>query len=189
MKEDEELTKVNFKKLKAMKPYFVPKDGTVTPANASSLSDGAAALILTSRQKAKTLGLTVLATISGFADAAQEPEWFTTAPALAIPKALERAKLKIKDIDYFEINEAFSVVVVANERLLNLDPQTVNCYGGAVSLGHPIGCSGARIVITLLNVLNNKHGKYGVAGVCNGGGGASAIVIENADKKSQTSKL
>jgi len=162
----------------AAKPAFKKKDGTVTAANASTISDGAAALVLMSRSQAEAAGAPILATIRSSADAEQEPCWFTTAPAAAIPKALARAGLAISDVDFFEINEAFSVVSVANNQLLGLDPTRVNVRGGAVSIGHPIGASGARIVVTLLSVLREKGGKIGVAGICNGGGGASAIVIE-----------
>ncbi len=175
--EDEEYLKVNFDKLKTLKPAF-EKDGTITAANASKLNDGASALVLMSEEKVKELGLKPLAKIIAFADAAQAPEWFTTAPALAIPKALKWAGLDIKDIDYFELNEAFSVVGMVNNHLLGLDDKKVNVYGGAVSLGHPLGSSGSRIVATLTSVLKQEGGKYGVTGICNGGGGASAIVIE-----------
>lgn len=174
---DEEYLKVNFDKLKTLKPAF-EKDGTITAANASKLNDGASALVLMSEEKVKELGLKPLAKIIAFADAAQAPEWFTTAPALAIPKALKWAGLEIKDIDYFELNEAFSVVGMANNKILGLDDKKVNVYGGAVSLGHPLGSSGSRIVATLTSVLNQEGGRYGVTGICNGGGGASAIVIE-----------
>lgn len=174
---DEDYTKVNFEKLKTLKPVFV-KDGTVTAANASNLNDGATALVLMSGEKVKELGLTPLAQIIGFADAAQAPEWFTTAPAIAIPKALKMANVDIKDVDYFELNEAFAVVGIANNKLLGLDDKKVNVYGGAVALGHPIGNSGARIVATLTSVLKNEGGSIGVTGICNGGGGASAIVIK-----------
>jgi acetyl-CoA C-acetyltransferase len=176
--EDEEYRNVVFEKIPALKPVFRP-DGTVTAANASTLNDGAAALVLVSAEKLAELNLTPLARIAGFADAAREPLWFTTAPALAIPKALDRAGLKPQEVDYYEINEAFSVVVLANSRLLDLDPERVNVFGGAVSLGHPLGASGARIVCTLSSVLSRNKARYGVAGICNGGGGASAIVIEN----------
>mmetsp|Transcript_42739 Transcript_42739/g.142222 ORF Transcript_42739/g.142222 Transcript_42739/m.142222 type:complete len:405 (+) Transcript_42739:30-1244(+) len=162
----------------AAKPAFKKNGGTVTAANASTISDGAAALVLMSRSQAEAAGAPILATIRSSADAEQEPCWFTTAPAAAIPKALARAGLAISDVDFFEINEAFSVVSVANNQLLGLDPTRVNVRGGAVSIGHPIGASGARIVVTLLSVLREKGGKIGVAGICNGGGGASAIVIE-----------
>lgn len=174
--EDEEYTRVNLEKFTQLRPAF-GKEGTVTAANASTLNDGAAALILMSLEKSKSLGLTPLATLVSQADAAQEPQWFTTAPAQALPKALKRAHLKISDIDWFELNEAFSVVGLANIKLLGLDSQKVNPNGGAVSLGHPLGCSGARIVVTLLSQLQ-KSGTYGAAAVCNGGGGASALILK-----------
>ncbi len=177
VEDDEEYTKVNFDKIPQLRPVF-DKEGTVTAANASTLNDGAAAVLLVSEKKLKELNVKPLAKIIGFADAAQAPEWFTTAPSLAIPKALKNANKNIDDIDYFEINEAFAVVSIANNRALALDPEKVNVFGGAVSLGHPLGCSGTRIITTLCNVLNKKNGKIGVAGICNGGGGASAIVIE-----------
>jgi len=154
------------------------KDGTVTAANASTINDGAGAVVLMSEDKAKELGLTPLATIKSYADAAQEPKWFTTAPAKALPKALAKANVSINDIDYFEFNEAFSVVGLANMKLLGLTDENVNVNGGAVSLGHPLGCSGVRILITLINVLKQNDAKLGAAAICNGGGGASAIVIE-----------
>ena len=176
--DDEEPGAVKFDKIPSLKPVF-KKDGTVTAANASTLNDGAAALILMSSEKAKELGITPLAKIISFADAQQAPEWFTTAPSKAIPLALHRAGLAADKIDYFEINEAFSVVSIANNQLLKLDPTKVNVNGGAVSLGHPLGASGARIIVTLLSVLHQNKGKYGAAGICNGGGGASAMVIEN----------
>ncbi|MGI4884141.1 MAG: acetyl-CoA C-acyltransferase [Janthinobacterium lividum] len=175
--DDEEYTKVQFEKLAGLKPAF-GKEGTVTAANASTLNDGAAAVLLMSREKAEALGVKPIAIVRGFADAEQAPEWFTTSPALAIPKALKHAGLEAKDVDFYEINEAFSVVSLANNQLLNLEGTKVNVYGGAVSLGHPLGASGARIVTTLLNVLRNEGGKIGVTGICNGGGGASAIVLE-----------
>jgi len=175
--EDDEPATVKFDKIAGLKPVF-KKDGTVTAANASTLNDGAAALVLMSAEKAAELGLTPLAKIIAYADAQQEPEWFTTAPAKAIPIALNRAGIDIKDVDYFEINEAFSVVSLANNQLLNLDNEKVNLNGGAVALGHPLGASGARILVTLLSVLSQNNGKIGVAGICNGGGGASAMVIE-----------
>ncbi|MCB0733492.1 MAG: acetyl-CoA C-acyltransferase [Flavobacteriales bacterium] len=175
--EDEEYKNVFFDKIPALRPAFV-KDGTVTAANASTMNDGAAALLLMSKEKAESLGLTPLARITGFADAAQAPEWFTTAPAKALPIAVERAGCSLPDIDYFEINEAFSVVSLANNKLLNLDPDKVNVNGGAVSLGHPLGASGARILVTLLHVLKQNGAKRGAAGICNGGGGASALVVE-----------
>lgn len=174
---DEEYTKVNFEKIANLKPVF-DKEGTITAANASTLNDGAAAVVLMSREKAETLGLKPIAKILGFADAEQEPKWFTTSPALAIPKALKNAGLPASKVDYYEINEAFAVVSLANNQKLNLQTDNVNIFGGAVSLGHPLGASGARIVTTLCNVLEKKNGKIGVAGICNGGGGASAIVLE-----------
>jgi len=176
--DDEEPATVKFDKIPGLKPVF-KKDGTVTAANASTLNDGAAVVILMSREKADELGIKPLAKVVAFADAQQAPEWFTTAPSKAIPLALHRAGLSAEKVDYFEINEAFSVVSIANNQALDLDPSKVNVNGGAVSLGHPLGASGARIVVTLLSVLQQNNGKYGVAGICNGGGGASAIVIEN----------
>jgi len=175
--EDEEYKNVNFDKIPALKPVF-SKDGTVTAANASTINDGAAAVVLMSGDKARALGLTPLARIRGFADAAQDPMWFTTAPALAIPKALKMAGVEKSDVDYYEINEAFAAVALANNKLLDLDAEKVNVNGGAVALGHPLGASGARITITLANVLRQRNATIGVAGICNGGGGASAIVIE-----------
>lgn len=175
---DEGPLKFDPAKLKKLPPSFKKDKGTVTAGNASLISDGAAALILVSGAKAVELGLQVIARIKGFADAAQAPEWFTTAPSLAIPKAISNAHLKASQVDFYEINEAFSVVALANQKLLGLDPDKVNVHGGAVSLGHPLGCSGARILITLLGVLRQKRGRYGVAGICNGGGGASAVVLE-----------
>ncbi|MFW0718521.1 acetyl-CoA C-acyltransferase [Pedobacter sp. N23S346] len=174
---DDEPTAVKFDKIPSLKPVF-KKDGTVTAANASTLNDGAAALVLMSADKAKELGIKPLAKILGFADAQQAPEWFTTSPSKAIPLALQKANIDIKDVDYFEINEAFSVVSIANNQKMNLKADQVNVNGGAVSLGHPLGASGARIVVTLLSVLEQNNGKIGVAGICNGGGGASALVIE-----------
>lgn len=174
---DESLRKFDAAKVRQLKPVF-KEGGTVTAANSSGISDGAAALVLVSGEKAKELGLQVLARIRGFADAAQSPELFTTSPALAIPKALERAGVEKADVDYFEINEAFSVVALANQKLLQIPAERLNVHGGAVALGHPLGCSGARILVTLLGVLRNKGGRIGVAGVCNGGGGASAMVLE-----------
>lgn len=176
--QDEEPSTVKFDKIPGLKPVF-SKDGTVTAANASTLNDGAAALVLMSMEKAVALGLKPLAKIISYADAQQAPEWFTTAPSKAIPLALQRGNIDIKDVDFFEINEAFSVVAIANNQALSLDDSKVNINGGAVALGHPLGASGARIVVTLVNVLNQQQGKIGVAGICNGGGGASAIVIEN----------
>jgi acetyl-CoA C-acetyltransferase len=176
--EDEEYKAVNFEKIPGLKPVF-QKDGTVTAANASTMNDGAAALVLMSKEKADALGLKPLAKIKGYSDAEQAPEWFTTAPALAVPKAVEKAGLKMSDISYYELNEAFSVVGLANMKLMNLDASKVNVNGGAVSLGHPLGCSGARVIVTLINVLKQNNAKYGAAGICNGGGGATALVIEN----------
>ncbi len=176
--EDEEYKKVVFEKIPALRPVF-EKDGTITAANASTINDGASVLVLASEEKVKSLGLQPLALIRGFADAAQAPLWFTTAPSLAIPKAIEMSGLDKKDIDFYEINEAFSVVSIANNQLLDLDPVRVNVYGGAVALGHPLGASGARITTTLTSVLKQEGGRYGIAGICNGGGGASAILIEN----------
>ena len=174
---DEEFTNVNLDKIPTLNAVFT-KDGTVTAANASTINDGAAAMILMSEEKAISLGLKPLAYIKSYADAAQEPKWFTTTPALAIPKALKKANVAIEDVDYFEFNEAFAVVGLANTKILGLDDSRVNVNGGAVSLGHPLGCSGARIIVTLLNVLEQNNGKIGAAAICNGGGGASAIVIE-----------
>lgn len=174
---DEEFTNVNMDKISSLRPAFT-KDGTVTAANSSTINDGAAALVLMSEIKAKELGLTPLAYITGYADAAQEPKWFTTAPAKALPKAIAKAGIDIKDVDYFEFNEAFAVVGLANMKILNLDDSKVNVNGGAVSLGHPLGASGARIIVTLLNVLKQNNAKIGAAAICNGGGGASAMVIE-----------
>ncbi|MES2575230.1 MAG: acetyl-CoA C-acyltransferase [Bacteroidota bacterium] len=175
--EDEEYTNVILDKIPSLNAVFT-KDGTVTAANASTINDGAAALVLMSEEKALSLGLKPLAHIRSYADAAQEPKWFTTSPSKAIPKALERAGLTINDVDYFEFNEAFAVVGLANIKILGLNDSKVNVNGGAVSLGHPLGCSGARIIVTLLNVLEQNNGKIGAAAICNGGGGASAIVIE-----------
>ncbi|WP_426492364.1 acetyl-CoA C-acyltransferase [Hymenobacter sp. 102] len=175
--DDEEYTKADFAKFAGLKPAF-GKEGTVTAANASTLNDGAAAVLLMSREKAEELGVKPLARIRGFADAEQAPEWFTTTPSLAIPKALKNAGVDASEVDFYEINEAFSVVSLANNKLLNLEGKNVNVYGGAVSLGHPLGASGARIVTTLVNVLQNEGGKIGVTGICNGGGGASSLVVE-----------
>jgi len=175
---DEEPNAVKFDKIASLKPVF-KKDGTVTAANASTLNDGAAAVVLMSAEKAAEMGIKPLARIIAYADAQQAPEWFTTTPSKAIPLALHRAGLSAAQIDYFEINEAFSVVSIANNRLLGLDPAKVNVNGGAVAIGHPLGASGARIVVTLLHVLQQRNARYGTAGICNGGGGASAIVIEN----------
>lgn len=174
---DEEYTNVRLDKIPTLNAVFT-KDGTVTAANASTINDGAAAVVLMSEDKANALGLKPLAVIRAYADAAQEPKWFTTAPAKALPKALSKAGLSIDEIDFFEFNEAFSVVGLANAKILNLDNNKVNVNGGAVSLGHPLGCSGARIIVTLLNVLAQNNAKLGAAAICNGGGGASAVVIE-----------
>jgi acetyl-CoA C-acetyltransferase len=176
---DEEFTNVKLDKIPALNPVFT-KEGTVTAANASTINDGAAALILMSEEKAQSLGLKPLAYIKSYADAAQEPKWFTTAPAKALPKALDKVGLSVSDVDYFEFNEAFSVVGLANAKILGLDNDKINVNGGAVSLGHPLGCSGARIIVTLINVLEQNNAKIGAAAICNGGGGASAIVIERA---------
>lgn len=175
--EDEEYKNVRIDKIPQLRPAFTT-DGTVTAANASTINDGAGAMVLMSREKAESLGIKPLATIKSFADAAHEPKWFTTAPAKALPKALNRAGITLDDVDYFEFNEAFSVVGLANMKLLGLDDSNVNVNGGAVSLGHPLGCSGVRILITLLNVLDQNNAKIGAAAICNGGGGASAIIIE-----------
>lgn len=175
--EDEEYKNVNFDKIPGLKPVFT-KEGTVTAANASTINDGAAAVVLMSKEKAKELGVTPIAKIRGFADAAQDPMWFTTAPSLAIPKAMKMAGVDKKDVGYYEINEAFSAVALANNVKLGLDNNTVNVNGGAVALGHPLGASGARITITLANVLKQNKSAIGVAGICNGGGGASALVLE-----------
>jgi len=174
---DEEPSKVNFEKIAQLKPAF-SKEGTVTAANASTMNDGAAALVLMSAEKAKELGIKPIAIIKGFADAEQDPKWFTTSPTLALPKALSKAGLKKEDISYFEFNEAFSVVGMVNTQLLALEAIKVNVHGGAVALGHPLGCSGARIVVTLIHILLKNKSKYGAAAICNGGGGASAMVIE-----------
>ena len=177
VEQDEELGRVNFDKVSQLRPVF-DKEGTITAANASSINDGAAAVLIMSEEKANELGLKPLAKVLSHGSAAKAPEWFTTAPADAIPIALKRANLKKEDIDLFEINEAFSVVSLANNQILELDPGKVNIHGGAVSVGHPIGCSGARIIVTLLHALKRTGGKYGCAGICNGGGGASAMVVE-----------
>jgi acetyl-CoA C-acetyltransferase len=176
--EDEEYKNVNFDKIPGLKAVFT-KDGTVTAANASTMNDGAAALVLMSKEKAEALGLKPLAKIKGYADAEQAPEWFTTTPSIALPKAVEKAGLKMSDVNYFELNEAFAVVGLANMKLMSLDASKVNVNGGAVSLGHPLGCSGARVIVTLINVLKQNNAKFGGAAICNGGGGASAVVIEN----------
>ena len=175
---DEEPWNVKFDKIASLKPAF-GKEGTVTAANASTMNDGAAAVVLMSSEKAKELGIKPIAIIRGYADAEQEPVQFTTTPSIAVPVAVKRAGLQMTDIDFVELNEAFSVVGIVNTRKMNLDPAKVNVNGGAVSLGHPLGCSGARIVVTLIHILKNNNGKYGAAGICNGGGGASAMVIEN----------
>src|SRR6185436_9307591 len=175
---DEEPYNVKFDKIPSLSPAF-QKDGTVTAANASTMNDGAAALVLMSADKANELGLKPIAKIRSYADAEQAPEWFTTTPALAVPKAVEKAGLKMENISFWELNEAFAVVGIENSKRMNLDPSKVNVHGGAVSLGHPLGASGARIIVTLINVLKANKAKYGAAGICNGGGGASAMVIEN----------
>lgn len=175
--EDEEYKQVSFEKIPALKPVF-DKAGTVTAANASTLNDGASALVLMSKEKMEKLGLKPIAKILSYADAEQAPEWFTTTPSKAVPAAVAKAGLKMSDIEYFEVNEAFSVVSIANNRLMNLDPKKVNINGGAVAIGHPLGSSGSRIIVTLINVLKQQNARYGAAGICNGGGGASAIVIE-----------
>lgn len=177
VEQDEELLRVNFDKIPQLRPVF-QKEGTVTAANSSTINDGAAALLVMSEEKAKSLGLTPLAVIAGQASAAKQPEWFTTAPADAIPLALKRAGLKLNEIDLFEINEAFSVVALANNRILELDQNKVNIHGGAVSIGHPLGCSGARILVTLIYALKRTGGTTGCAGICNGGGGASSMVLK-----------
>ena len=177
MDEDEEFRNVNFDKIPFLRPVF-SNEGTVTAANASTINDGASALVLVNKEKAEEPGLTLIAKIKGFGDAAQEPLWFTTAPSLAIPKALAHAGIEQSDVDYWEVNEAFSAVAIANQQKLGLDPEKLNVFGGAVAIGHPLGTSGARIIATLNSVLTKKGGKIGVAGICNGGGGASAIVIE-----------
>jgi len=175
---DEEPFNVKFDKIASLKGAFV-KDGTVTAANASTMNDGAAALVLMSKEKASELGLKPIARIVSYADAEQAPEWFTTTPSLAVPKAVAKGGLKMEDISFWELNEAFAVVGIENSKRMNLDPSKVNVNGGAVSIGHPLGCSGARIIVTLINVLKQNAGKYGAAGICNGGGGASAMVIES----------
>src|SRR5690606_28411510 len=177
VKQDEEFTQVNFDKIYTLKPAF-QKEGTITAANASTLSDGAAALLLMSGEKMEKLGLRPLAEIIAYADAEQEPEWFTTTPSLVTEKVLKKAGLSLADIDYFEFNEAFSVVALANAQILGLPLRQVNVYGGAVSLGHPLGCSGARIVVTLSSILQQEGGTLGLAAICNGGGGASGMIIK-----------
>jgi acetyl-CoA C-acetyltransferase len=175
---DEEPFNVKFDKIPTLNPAF-QKDGTVTAANASTMNDGAAAVVLMSVEKAKELGLKPIAKILSYADAEQAPEWFTTTPSMAVPKAVAKAGLEMNDINYWELNEAFAVVGIENTKRMKLDPSKVNMHGGAVSLGHPLGCSGARVIVTLINVLKANNAKYGAAGICNGGGGASAMVIEN----------
>jgi len=175
---DEEFTNVKLEKIPQLRAVF-SKEGTVTAANASTLNDGASALLLMSKEKAEELGLKPIAIIRGYGDAAQDPEWFTTAPAKAVPVALKRAGLEVSDINYWELNQAFSVVGLVNMKKLGLNPANVDVNGGAVALGHPLGNSGSRIIVTLINVLKQNGGKYGAAGICNGGGGASAMVIEN----------
>lgn len=177
MIEDEEYKNVKFEKIPSLRPVF-SKDGSVTAANASTINDGASAIILISKKKMEELGIKAIAKIRGFGDAAQDPLWFTTAPSLAIPRAMEHAGVSTEDVDFYEINEAFSAVAIANNKELGLDPEKVNVFGGAVAMGHPLGASGARIITTLNSVLTDKKGSIGVAGICNGGGGASAIVIE-----------
>lgn len=174
---DEEPWNVKFDKIASLKPAF-GKEGTVTAANASTMNDGAAALVLMSKEKADELGIKPIAILRSYADAEQDPTWFTTTPSIAVPKAVQKAGLKMTDVDFVELNEAFSVVGIVNTKNMNLDPAKVNVNGGAVSIGHPLGCSGARIIVTLINVLKQKNGKIGAAGICNGGGGASAMVIE-----------
>jgi acetyl-CoA C-acetyltransferase len=176
---DQEYTNVKMENIPTLRPAFT-KDGTVTAANASTINDGAAAMVLMSREKANELGLKPIATIKSYADAAQEPKWFITAPAKALPKALAKANLAIDEIDYFEFNEAFSIVGLANMKILGLNDNNVNVNGGAISLGHPLGCSGARILVTLIHVLEQNDAKYGAAAICNGGGGASALVLERS---------
>jgi acetyl-CoA C-acetyltransferase len=178
MLKDEEPFNVKFDKIPELKSAF-EKGGSVTAANASTMNDGAAALVLMSKEKADELGLKPIAKIISYADAEQAPEWFTTTPSIALPRAVDKAGLKMEDIEYAELNEAFSVVGIVNAQKMNLDPKKVNVNGGAVSLGHPLGCSGARIIVTLINVLKQNKAKIGAAAVCNGGGGASAMVIEN----------
>jgi len=177
---DEEPFNVKFDKIPTLNPAFI-KDGTVTAANASTMNDGAAALVLMSKEKATELGLKPIAIIKSYADAEQAPEWFTTTPSVAVPKAVAKAGLKMEDISYWELNEAFAVVGIENSKRMKLDSSKVNVHGGAVSLGHPLGCSGARIIVTLINVLKANNARYGAAGICNGGGGASAMVIENVN--------
>ena len=179
IEKDDEVKNLNIEKLKSMRPAFMPNGGTITAPNAAPINDGASALVLVSEAKLKELKIKPLAKILGWGDAAKQPSKFTTAPALAIPKAMKHAKIEPSQVDFYEINEAFSVVALANMKILGLDPEKVNVHGGSVAIGHPLGCSGARIVTTLINVLRENQAKIGVAGICNGGGGASAIVIEN----------
>jgi len=178
IKRDEEPYLVKFDKIASLNPAFI-QGGTVTAANASTINDGAAALVLMSAQKVAETGSKPLARILSHADAEQAPEWFTTTPSLAIPRAVAKAGLRMQDIEFWEINEAFAVVAIENSKRMKLDPARVNVHGGAVALGHPLGCSGARIVVTLLHVLQSRKARFGAAGICNGGGGASALVIEN----------
>lgn len=182
---DQEIKNFNEAKLKSARTVFQKENGTVTAPNASKLNDGGAAVILVSESKLKELGLKPLAKISGWGEAATKPVDFTIAPSLAVPKALKHAKINVSDVDFFELNEAFSVVGLANTKLIDIDSKKVNVYGGAVAMGHPLGCSGARVIVTLLNVLTQEGGKYGCAGICNGGGGASALVIEKVDPESK----
>jgi acetyl-CoA C-acetyltransferase len=175
--QDEEFTNVKLDKIPNLRPAFT-KEGTVTAANASTINDGAAAVVMMSKEKATAMGLNILATIKGYADAAHEPQWFTTAPAKALPKALAHAGISLEDVDFFEFNEAFSVVGLANMKILGLKDDKVNINGGAVSLGHPLGCSGTRIIVTLISVLEQQNAKIGAAAICNGGGGASALILE-----------
>ncbi|MDF2438069.1 MAG: acetyl-CoA C-acyltransferase [Bacteroidota bacterium] len=177
MKEDEEYKNVRFDKIPELKGAF-SKEGTATAANSSTMNDGAAAVVLMSKEKAEKLGVKPIAILRGYADAEQAPEWFTTTPSIAVPKAVAKAGMKMEDMQYFELNEAFSTVGLVNMQKMKLDPSKVNVNGGAVSLGHPLGCSGARIIVTLINVLKQNKGKFGAAGICNGGGGASAVVLE-----------
>jgi acetyl-CoA C-acetyltransferase len=179
VEKDDEVKNLNIEKLKAIRPAFIQEGGTVTAPNAAPINDGAAAVVLVSEKKLKELGIKPLAKILGWADAAKDPREFTTAPALAIPKAIKHAGIDASQVDFYEINEAFSVVALANMKILRLDSKNVNVHGGSVAIGHPLGCSGARIVATLVNVLKENKAKIGVAGICNGGGGASALVIEN----------
>jgi acetyl-CoA C-acetyltransferase len=178
---DEDAFNVKFDKIPELKPAF-SKEGTVTAANASTMNDGAAAVVLMSKEKADAMGIRPLAVIRSYADAEQAPEWFTTTPSLAVPKAVAKAGLQMSDIHFFELNEAFSVVGIVNTQKMQLDPAKVNVHGGAVSLGHPLGCSGARIIVTLVHILKQHNARLGAAGICNGGGGASAMVVENIEQ-------